>query len=146
MKTSFLTSAALAALALAGCASTSEESSGADVTPQMAADSAELQTYRIRSWSAPNDRTLIVEALDGTRYKAELLAPCFGLDFATRIGFVNRGLNQLDRFAGVVLPDGTRCSFRSFNEIVTPATSARDAEAEEAKKKDAKSPKANFAD
>jgi hypothetical protein len=128
---------ALAMLALAGCASTSpEESDGSDLTPQMAADSAELQTYRIRSWSAPDDRTLIVEALDGTRYRAEMLAPCFGLDFATRIGFVNRGLNQVDRFAGVVLPDGTRCSFRSFNEIVTPATSARDAEAEDAKKKD----------
>jgi hypothetical protein len=136
MKTSMLTIAALAALALAGCASTREESSAADVTPQMAADSAELQTYRIRSWSAPDDRTLIVEALDGTRYKAELLAPCFGLNFANRIGFVNRGINQLDRFAGVVLPDGTRCSFRSFNEIVTPATSARDAEREEAKKGD----------
>jgi hypothetical protein len=136
MKTSMLTTAALAAMALAGCAGTPEESGGADVTPQMAADSAELQTYRIRSWSAPNDRTLIVEALDGTRYKAELLAPCFGLDFANRIGFVNRGINQLDRFAGVVLPDGTRCSFRSFNEIVTPATSARDAEREEAKKGD----------
>jgi hypothetical protein len=135
MNTSILITAALAALALAGCASTAEESSSdSDVTPQMAADSAELQTYRIRSWSAPDDRTLIVEALDGTRYKAELLGPCFGLNFAQRIGFVNRGINQLDRFAGVVLPDGTRCSFRSFNEIVTPATSARDAEREEAKK------------
>jgi hypothetical protein len=135
MNTSILITAALAALALAGCASTADESSSdSDVTPQMAADSAELQTYRIRSWSAPDDRTLIVEALDGTRYKAELLGPCFGLNFAQRIGFVNRGINQLDRFAGVVLPDGTRCSFRSFNEIVTPATSARDAEREEAKK------------
>lgn len=134
MKTSILITAALAALALAGCASTAKESSDSEVTPQMAADSAELQTYRIRNWSAPDDRTLIVEALDGTRYRAEMLGPCFGLNFATRIGFVNRGLNQVDRFAGVVLPDGTRCAFRSFNEIVTPATSARDAEREEAKK------------
>jgi hypothetical protein len=135
MKTATLMTAAIAALTLAACASSPETADGSDVTPQMAADSAELQTYRIRSWSAPDDRTLIVEALDGTRYKAELLGPCFGLNFATRLGFVNRGLNQLDRFAGVVLPDGTRCSFRSFNEIVTPATSARDALAEEAKKK-----------
>ncbi len=136
MKTSTLTTAAaLAALALARCASTPAESDGSDVTPQMAADSAELQTYRIRNWSAPDDRTLIVEALDGTRYRAEMLGPCFGLNFATRIGFVNRGLNQVDRFAGVVLPDGTRCAFRSFNEIVTPATSARDAEREEAEKR-----------
>jgi hypothetical protein len=66
MKASILTTALLA---LAGCASTGEESSsGSDITPQMAADSAELQTYRIRSWSAPDDKTLIVEALDGTRY------------------------------------------------------------------------------
>lgn len=122
----------VAALTLGGCASTQPEGEPSDITPQMAPDSAELMTYRIRSWSAPDDRTLIVEALDGTRYKAELLATCFGLSYATRLGFVNRGINQIDRFAGVVLPDGTRCSFRSFNKIVTPETSARDADVEKA--------------
>lgn len=124
---------ALAALALGGCAASTPESEASDVTPQMARDSAELQTYRIRSWSAPDDKTLIVEAVDGTKYKAELLGTCFGLSYTTRLGFVNRGINQIDRFAGIVLPDGTRCSFRSFDEIVTPATSAREAEREAAK-------------
>ena len=127
---------ALIALALAGCAASTPESETSDVTPQMARDSAELQTYRIRTWSAPDDRTLIVESIDGTKYKAELLGTCFGLKFTTRLGFVNRGgINQIDRFAGIVLPDGTRCSFRSFDEIVTPATSAREAEREEKEKK-----------
>jgi hypothetical protein len=138
MKTLFLTT--LAALALAGCAaSTTESESASELTPQMAADSVQLQTYRIRNWSAPNDQTLIVESVDGTKYRAELLGNCLGLNFTTRLAFVNRGgFNQIDRFSGVVLPDGTRCSFRSFNEIVTPATSARDAEreAKEEEKKD----------
>jgi len=141
MKTLVL-AASFAALVLGGCAtSTSEPDSAAEVTPQMAADSAELQSYRVRSWSAPDDQTLIVESVDGTKYKAELLGTCFGLKFATRLGFVTKGINQIDRFSGVALPDGTRCSFRSFNEIVTPATSARRAEqeekeAEKAEKKD----------
>jgi hypothetical protein len=131
MKTLFLTT--LATLALAGCAaSTPQSESASEVTPQMAADSAELQTYRIRNWSAPNDQTLIVESVDGTKYRAELLGSCLGLNFTTRLAFVNRGgFSQIDRFAGIVLPDGTRCSFRSFEEIVTPATSAREAEREE---------------
>jgi hypothetical protein len=128
---------ALASLAIAGCATSTPESETSELTPQMGRDSAELQTYRIRNWSAPDDKTLIVESVDGSKYKAELLGPCFGLNFATKLAFVNRGgINQIDRFGGVVLPDGTRCSFRSFDEIVTPATSAREAEREEKAKKD----------
>jgi hypothetical protein len=118
---------ALAALALAGCATSAQDPESSELTPQMGRDSAELQSYRIRNWSAPDDKTLIVESVDGTKYKAELLGTCFGLNFANRLAFQNRGgFNQIDRFSGVVLPDGTRCSFSSFEEIITPATSAKD--------------------
>ena len=118
---------ALAVLFAGGCAATSHQQ---DVTPQLTSNDARLQTYRIRNWSIQSDNTLIVEGVDRRRYQATFLGPCTGLRFATRLSFVTRGTNQLDRFSGIVLPDGTRCSFSSFQEIVTPATSAQEAEKE----------------
>ena len=122
--------AAGAALALAACATTreSETAGGATargseaegVTEQLSHNSSELQTYRIRDWSAPNNRTLIVESVDGRRYEARFMTDCLGLQFTETIGFITRGLNELDKFSGIVLPDGTRCTFRSFTEIPTP--------------------------
>jgi hypothetical protein len=113
-------------LAVAGCASKGApryEQANLETEP----GEAELMSYRIRSWSAPNDHTVIFESQDGTRYRAETLGPCFGLDFANRLGFANRGgFQQIDRFSSVVLPDGTRCSFQSFNKVVSPATQALD--------------------
>jgi hypothetical protein len=92
-----------------------------------APESAELWSYRIRNWSAPNDHTLIVESSDGTRYKAETLGACPGLGFSPRLGFANRGgFQQIDRFSSVVLSDGTRCALQSFNKVVTPEGSALD--------------------
>ena len=118
--------AALNALALAGCASnrTSRyEASSLQTSPEQ----AELPSYRIKNWSAPDDHTVIVDSYDGTRYKAETMGPCLGLGFALRVGFANRGgFQQIDRFSSVVLPDGTRCALQSFNKVVTPEGSALD--------------------
>ena len=51
---------------------------------------------------------VIVVADDGTRYRAETLGPCQGLDFSNRVAFVNRGgFQQIDRFSSVELGDGT---------------------------------------
>jgi hypothetical protein len=116
----------LAGLALAGCA-TNDASRTAETNLATVPGDAQVMQHRIRSWSAVNDHTMIFEAADGTRYKAETLGPCFGLDFANRIGFSNRGgFQQIDRFTSVVLPDGTRCSFQSFNKVVAPETQALD--------------------
>jgi len=136
-------------LALGGCAS----SKGAErraateswATAEVAATSAELQRYRIRNWSAPNDHTVIIEATDGTRYRAETMGPCIGLDFANRLAFVNRGgFERVDRFSSVALGDGTRCAFQSFDKLKTPETKALDSyeKSKEANtKKEAESPK-----
>ena len=114
------------ALTLAGCVTNAPSLNSGNGLPT-AQENAELPSYRIRSWSAPNDRTLIVESYDGTRYQAEMLGPCLGLGFSNRLGFVNRGgFQQVDRFSGVVLADGTRCTFQSFNKLVTPEGSALD--------------------
>lgn len=117
----------VATVTLAGCAGQSSNERYAQSNLQTSPDAAQLLSYRIRNWSAPNDRTLILEAYDGTRYKAEMLSPCFGLNFAQRLAFTNRGgFSQIDQFSSVVLPDGTRCAFQSFNKVVTPESKALD--------------------
>jgi hypothetical protein len=86
-----------------------------------------VQRFRIRDWSAPDDHTLIIVTQDGTRFRAETLGPCTGLAFTTRLGFVNRGnFNQIDRTSSVVLADGTRCPFQSFDEIRSAESKALD--------------------
>lgn len=120
----------LVGLALAGCAANGPRAANphdedASLTRRVA--DSELLSYRIRNWTAPNDHTLIIEGVDGQQYRAQTLGPCFGLDFASRLGFANRGgFQQIDRFSSVVLPDGTRCSFQSFDKVVSPAAQALD--------------------
>jgi hypothetical protein len=117
----------LTSLALAGCATNGNSHSASAENLQTVGGDATLQSYRIRSWSAPNDHTVLLEASDGTRYKADTIGPCFGLDFANRVGFSNRGgFNQIDRFSSLVLPDGTRCSFQNFSKVIAPETKALD--------------------
>jgi hypothetical protein len=120
----------VAGLALAGCATHRPASESryddASVISKPRLD-AELMSYRIRNWSAPNDHTLILEGADGQQYRAETLGPCFGLAYANRVGFANRGgFQAIDRFSSVVLPDGTRCAFQNFSKVVSPATQALD--------------------
>jgi len=124
-------------------------------TAEVAQASAQLPRYRIRDWSAPNDHTVIVVADDGTRYRAEMLGPCLGLDFANRLAFVNKGgFEQVDRYSSVILGDGTRCTFQSFDKLKPPEAKALDSYekskekdpkpadgADDAGKKDADSPK-----
>ncbi len=124
----------IAGLALAAC-TTPGTSRYEQASYATGGADAQLMSHRIRNWSAPNDHTLIFEAVDGTRYKAETVGPCFGLDFAQRIGFSSHGhtdfsssssFEQVDRFSSVVLPDGTRCPFQNFGKVVSPATQALD--------------------
>ncbi len=121
------TTCGLLLLAIAGCKSGRAAPRDNASKLQTSPDPASLMSYRMRSWTAPNDHTVIVESYDGTRYKAETMGPCLGLDFTTGLGFSNRGgFQQIDRFSSVVLADGTRCAFKSFGKVVTPAGSALD--------------------
>jgi hypothetical protein len=120
---------ALSTLILTACASSQARTAkaNADLKAPVEQGSAQVQRFRIRNWSAPNDHTLIMVADDGTRYRAETLGPCIGLDFANRVAFTNRGgFNQIDRFSSVVLQDGTRCSFQSFDKLRGPESDALD--------------------
>jgi hypothetical protein len=122
----------LALLILPACATKEErtaraEREEADRTAPVTKPSSGVQRYRIKDWSAPDDHTLIITTNDGTRFRAETLGPCAGLAFTTRVGFVNRGnFNQIDRTSSVVLADGTRCPFQSFDEIRSAESKALD--------------------
>lgn len=115
------TAAALAATLLGACAAspptakaTAADQGESTITELMGHNDARLETYRISDWSARNDDSLIVKALDGSQYRATFMGHCIGLRFAETIGFMTRGTSSLDHFSGIVLPDGTRCTFRSF--------------------------------
>jgi len=122
----------LTPLILAGCATskareTRDAREQADLNAPIAKASGSVMRYRIKDWAAPNDHTLIIQTEDGTKYRAETLGPCQGLSFSTRVGFVNRGgFNQIDRTSSVVLADGTRCPFQSFDQIRTAESKALD--------------------
>lgn len=122
----------LTPLILAGCASKHPESQDArdqaDAKAAITKASNGVMRYRIHDWTALDDHTLIIATADGTKFRAETLGPCPGLAFTNRVGFVNRGgFNQIDRTSSVVLADGTRCPFQSFDEVRTPESKALDA-------------------
>jgi outer membrane murein-binding lipoprotein Lpp len=121
----------LTPLLLAGCATKDRDSRAArdqaDINAPITRASAGVMRYRIKDWAAPNDHTVIIMTEDGTKFRAETLGPCQGLAFTTRVGFVNRGgFNQIDRTSSVVLEDGTRCPFQSFDEIRSAESRALD--------------------
>jgi hypothetical protein len=118
------------ALLASGCATnrTATDTQEAESTSLTSQKDASLQTYRIENWSAVNDRTLMVESVDGSRYRAQFMTDCIGLQFASSIGFETRGLNRLDQYAGIVLPDGTRCPFQSFTMIGFPEDKSAEAD------------------
>lgn len=89
----------------------------------MAQPVASLQTYRIDDWRAVSSSELLIRANNGRQYRAVLMSPCIGLRFTDRIAFLTRGERAIDRFAGIQLPDGTRCLFKSFAPVLTPADS-----------------------
>lgn len=126
----------LTPLILAGCATKNSggirdarEQAELDArNARIAKSSAGVQRYRIRDWTAVNDHTLIIVTGDGTRFRAETFGPCPGLDFTTQVGFVNRGgFSEIDRTSSVVLADGTRCPFQSFDQLQSPESKALDA-------------------
>lgn len=111
----------LASFALGACTAHPPKPDGAigKVTPQMRSGSNELRTYRVAEWIAPDDRTLIVTAVDRSLFEARFKGGCGGLRLVDTIAFVFQGAPQVDRYSGVVLPDGTRCPFASFTPLVT---------------------------
>lgn len=97
----------------------------------------------IRNWEADDEEGIWVQDVRKRWYYGKLMAPCFGLDFATRIAFVPRG-NTLDRFASIVVPDHQyqNCSLRSFTASEAPPTKKERREKAKAAKAAAEAAKA----
>lgn len=124
-------------IALTGCATQRADPANDPANIQTEPGSAELRSDRVRNWTVVDDQTLLIEAYDGTRYKAEMMGACNGLSFATRLGFSSRGgFKQIDRFSAVMLPDGTRCPLATFNKVKTAESSALDRYEKSAKEGD----------
>jgi|GEM_PF-2081740 len=119
------TGLAAAAITLAGCASSGNSSSMSRVDPSTTTGS--LSKYRVQNWKAVDDQTILIQSSDGSTYKAMTIGPCHGLDFSNRVAFENRGgFQQIDQFSSVVLADGTRCRFQSFERVKTAEATALD--------------------
>ena len=88
---------------------------------------AAVQGYRIEDWKALSSESLVLRTNDGRRYRATLMGKCIGLRQTDTIAFVTRGERTVDRFAGIMLPDGTRCYFKTLEAVSQPTDSRDDA-------------------
>jgi hypothetical protein len=92
----------------------------------MRSGSNALRAYQVNDWTAPDDRTLIVNAADRSLYQARFKGTCTGLRLVDTIAFVMPGSPQLDSYTGIVLPDGKHCAFKSLTRLAVPAADERD--------------------
>ena len=118
----------LLALALCSCASHPAGNGAAatgpgKLTPQMRSGSAELRAWQIQDWIAPDDRTLVVNAVDRSLFRARFKGRCNGVRLADTVSFIVLDSSRFDRYAGIVLNDGTRCEFASVTRITTGVAS-----------------------
>jgi hypothetical protein len=110
MKRTSIITALLTAAAVFGVAR-------ADETPKTTQPQASIpfiQYGSIRDWRADNDRGLWIQDDRRRWYYAKLMGPCFGLDFATRIGFDTRSPGTFDRFSAIIVPHEGRCAVQSI--------------------------------
>jgi hypothetical protein len=99
------------------------------VTPQMRSGSNELRTYQAVEWIAPDDRTLIVNSVDRSLYRARFKGQCAGLRLVDTLAFIVQTPPQVEKYEGVVLPDGKRCAFTSITRLETGPVPGKDAPA-----------------
>ena len=73
-----------------------------------------VQHGGIRNWRADHNRGLWIQDTHRRWYYAKLISPCFGLNFATSIGFDTRRFGTFDRFSDIVVPREGRCRVQSL--------------------------------
>jgi hypothetical protein len=101
------------------------------VTPQMRPGSTELRTYQLVDWIAPDDRTLLVNSVDRSLFRARFKRQCTGLRLVDTIAFIVQTPPQVEKYQGVVLPNGTRCAFTSVTRLETAPAHGKDGAATE---------------
>jgi hypothetical protein len=73
----------------------------------------------IRNFRAESNDVLMIEDNAGKWYRAEMFAPCTGLNFAEHIGFETRGTNSFDKFSQIVV-EGRTCQVKSLVTAAKP--------------------------
>ena len=112
MKTALLLAASVA---LASPALAAQPRSG----PAEASIPFVSQPRSIRSFNAPSDDLVYLEDRQGRWYRAELGGSCFGLRWATAIGYDTRGGLSLARGSSILV-DGERCMITSLTRSDPP--------------------------
>src|ERR1700761_2495965 len=119
----------LVPLSLAACATNSHPKAAATsgkVTPQLRSGSNELRTFAVDTWIAPDDHTLILDGVDRSLFEGRFKSPCTGLRLVNTIAFIIPTPPEVDKYQGVVLPDGKRCSFTSLTRVDTSLPPGKD--------------------
>lgn len=110
MKIHHIFLAALAAATLAGSAS---------AAPPEEASISFVSSGSINNWRVIDRDTLYVQDVHRKWYRAELMGPCFDLNFAQAIGFDVRGTDRFDKYSSIVVR-GQRCPVQSLVASAPP--------------------------
>jgi hypothetical protein len=122
----------LAPLALVACAAGGHPKAAAaagKITPQLRSGSNELRTYLLEGWIAPDDHTLVLNAVDRSLFEGRFKSQCTGLRLVSTIAFITPTPPQVDKYEGIVLPDGKRCAFTSLTRLDTSTAPGKDSAA-----------------
>jgi len=79
----------------------------------------------IRDWQADRDQGLWVQDVHRNWYYAKFMGPCFGLNFATSIGFDTHPMGTFDKFSSITVPREGKCVVTSFTRSGAPPTKAQ---------------------
>jgi hypothetical protein len=104
--------------AFAAGAAHAEEGASASTAPQ--ASIPFVNHGGIRHWETDGNRGVWIQDIHRNWYYAMLMGPCFGLNFATRLGFDAGPSGEFDRFSSIVVPREGRCAVQSFVESDGP--------------------------
>lgn len=95
------------------------------------------------AWQTNGDEGIWIQ--DGRRdwYYAKLNGPCFGVDYALRLGFDTGSSDRLDRFSRIIVPqdDGGQpggCMISSLKRSAPPPDGRKRTDVEETKSEEAK--------
>lgn len=78
----------------------------------------------IKSWSARDDGSLLIEGASGRFYRATFMGPCRELKFAgPGIAITSDAAGSTDRFSRVLV-NGQSCPFATLDEVIDPKSRA----------------------
>lgn len=129
--TAAILSGLVLASSLAGMASAQAPAPKAERALGVEATIPFANSIGIRDYRADGDHAIWIQGSGRQWYRAELMGPCMGLNFANRVGFVTRGTSSLDKFSQIQV-EGRTCQISSLVTSAPPPSKADKAKAPEA--------------